>query len=760
MKRIRNYKKITLLTISIILILISVIIMPNSFAYQNPVKTISFSSQELDYEKNEAGSYKITKSAEWIGKGKARITFQVDTKELIKENTNTDTILIIDISDSMTGNKMDKVKQDSIDLIQKTLQDNNNKIGIIEFNNNASIVSNLSNDVTDLTNKINNLTTLGSTNYYQALVKLDELLKTYQKEENRELTVLFLTDGLPNINTPNEVGQYKYLKSEYPYLNINGIQYEMGNTILEEVKNISDKQYIADMNTLNNVLIDASTVRESYNDFEITDYINTEHFKIEDKNAITTSTGNFTLDKENGKVTWNLDGLSSGTSATLTIDLYLKDEYIDQYNLYKTNTKEEVTSEIKGIKEDISKTDTPILSNGFTVIYDENAPEGCSVEGAIPETKDYSTFNPVEIENVTLTCGGYEFQGWEVVNKENVSMIGNNHFVSDGNDIKLRAIWSKVSLKKSMDGTVHEVNPVLKKIGSRDYNKEFWNDKYKLNTTKIVLQTELNPVENAVESWDISEANDGNVMAYAVLNEDGNTYTIYLQGPGKIIANEDSSYLFCDFNKLESIIDLEYLDTSKVTNMSWMFALCFNLKTLNVTELDTSKTTSMLYMFNNCQSLINLDLSNFDTSKVTTMGGMFNDCNNLITVDINSFNTSKVTNMTSMFSNCYNLATIDLSNFNTNKVTNMNFMFINCYMLETLDLSNFDTSNVKYIDKMFSGCSNLKLIDFKNADFSSVTSYTNMFGSTSNLSVIVKDETARSWVQDKLGSNGTAIIAS
>ena len=93
----------------------------------------------------------------------------------------------------MTGNKMDKVKQDSIDLIQKTLQDNNNKIGIIEFNNNASIVSNLSNDVTDLTNKINNLTTLGSTNYYQALVKLDELLKTYQKEENRELTVLFQT---------------------------------------------------------------------------------------------------------------------------------------------------------------------------------------------------------------------------------------------------------------------------------------------------------------------------------------------------------------------------------------------------------------------------------------------------------------------------------------------------------------------------------------------------------------------------------------
>jgi len=810
MKRIRNYKKITLLTISIILILISVIIMPNSFAYQNPVKTISFSSQELDYEKNEAGSYKITKSAEWIGKGKARITFQVDTKELIKENINTDTILIIDTSGSMTGDKLDKVKSDSVDLIQKTLQDNNNKIGIIEFNDNASIVSNLSNDISDLTNKINSLTASGNANYYQALVKLEELLKTYQKEDNRELTVLFLTGGLPNINTPNEVGQYKYLKSEYPYLNINGIQYEMGDKVLDEIESISDNQFIADMNTLNNVLIDALSLSEMYNEFEVTDYINTEHFNIEDKNAITTSTGKFTLDKANGKVTWNLDGLSSGTSATMTIDVYLKEEYIDNFNLYKTNTKEEVTSEIKGIKENISKTDTPILSNGFTVIYDENVPEGCSVEGAIPDTKDYSTFNPVKIENVTLTCGGYEFQGWEVVNKENVSMIGNNHFVSDGNDIKLRAIWSKVSLKKSMDGTVHEVKPVIKV--AQYYQGDFWSDTYKLNTTKIVIQNELNPIEEAVEFWDVSEANDGSVMAYAVLNEDGQTYTIYLQGPGKILANENSTDLFYNFTKLVSIDGLEYLDTSNVTSMLAMFYGCSSLTNLDLSNFDTSKVTKMMEMFGDCSSLTTLDLSNFDTSKVTNMANMFWGCGSLTTLDVSNFDTSKVTIMQAMFFRCSSLTTLDLSNFNTSKVTTMvqmfgdcsslttldlsnfdtsnvkiignmfqncsslttldlsNFdtsnvksmvnMFQNCSSLTTLDLSNFDTSNVTVMNNMFQNCSSLTTIDFRNADFSSVTRYTNMFGSTSNLSVIVKDESARSWIQDKLGSNGTAIIAS
>ena len=754
------------------------------FAKEEPVKSITIESENLSYEENKPGSYKITKQAEWIGKGKARITFQVDTKELLKENINTDTILIIDTSGSMTGDKLDKVKSDSIDLINKLLENTSNRVSMIEFNTNATTISDFTNNASELNDKINNLQATGGTSYYQALVKLDELLKTYQKEENKEVTVLFFIGSLPNMNTPNEVGQYKYLKSEYPYLNINGIQYEMGDKVLDEIESISDNQFIADMNTLNNVLIDALSLSEMYNDFEVTDYINTEHFNIEDKNAITTSTGKFTLDKANGKITWNLDGLSSGTSATMTIDIYLKNEYINNPNLYKTNTKEEVTSEIKGIKEDISKTDTPILSNGFTVIYDENAPEGCSVEGAIPDTKDYSTFNPVKIENVTLTCGGYEFQGWEVVNKENVSMIGNNHFVSDGNDIKLRAIWSKVSLKKSMDGTVHEVKPVIKV--AQYYQGDFWSDTYKLNTTKIVIQNELNPIEEAVEFWDVSEANDGSVMAYAVLNEDGNTYTIYIQGDGKVIANEDSSYLFYRFEDLESIEGLEYLDTSNVTSMIAMFGYCRSLTTLDLSNFDTSNVTDMNHMFYNCESLTSIDISNFNTSKVTDMNNMFYWCENLIELDVGNFNTSKVTDMSFMFYRCRSLTTIDVSNFDTSNVTNMmtmfstcssltaidvsNFdtsnvtvmmsMFSNCSSLTAIDVSNFDTSKVTHINAMFSNCSSLTTIDFRNADFSSVTSYTKMFGSTSNLSVIVKDESARSWIQDKLGSNGTAIIAS
>ena len=869
MERIRKHKKLALISLSALSILLLVTILPNSFASLTPVKSISFESENLNYEESVAGSYQITKSAEWIAKGKARITFQVDTKELLKENINTDTILIIDTSGSMVGDKLDKVKSDSIDLINKLLQNSANRVSIIEFNTNATILSAFTNNTPELTDKINNLQATGGTNYYQALVKLDELLKTYQKEENRELTVLFLTDGYPGRDSPNEVGQYNYLKSEYPYLNMNAIQYEMGNQILDSVKNISDKQFIADMNTLNNVLIDASALSEGYNKFEITDYINTEHFKIEDKNAITTSTGNFILDKGNGKITWNLDGLSSGTSATMTIDIYLKDEYINNPDLYKTNIKEEVTSEINGIKENISKTDTPILSNSFTVTYDENAPDGCKVEGTLPESKQYSVFNPVKIEESNLTCDGYKFQGWEVVNKENVSMIGNSYFVSDGNDIKLKAIWSKVSLNKSMDGTVYEVKPIIKAVPYDEenwisYQGEFWNDTYRFNTTKIVIQNELHPIEGAVESWDVSEAKDGSVMAYAVLNDDGRTYTIYLQGPGKIIANKDSSYLFCEFYKLESIEGLEYFDTSNVTNMSSMFYLCTNLTELDLSDFDTSKVTNMNSMFGECHNLIRLNVSNFDTSKVTDMSSMFVYCESLTELNLSNFDTSKVTDMAGMFSYCFNLRKLNVSNFNTTKVTTMYGMFADCISLTELDVSSFNTSNVINMKEMFYGCeslikldvsnfntsnvtsmrymfygcsnltelnisnfnttkvttmygmftdcrnlteldvssfntsnvenmgmmfaycerltelnlssfntsnvvvmeamflnsSNLITIDFRNATFNSVTSYSYMLAGTSNLSVIVKDETARAWIQSRLGSNGTAIIAS
>ena len=89
---------------------------------------------------------------------------------------------------------------------------------------------------------------------------------------------------------------------------------------------------------------------------------------------------------------------------------------------------------------------------------------------------------------------------------------------------------------------------------------------------------------------------------------------------------------FLDMQYLQTITDMNYLNTSEVTNMSSMFALC--------------------------PKLTSLDLSSFNTSKVIDVTGMFNGCNGLTSLDLSSFNTSKVTYMTFMFYNCTNLRTI------------------------------------------------------------------------------------------------------
>ena len=696
----------------IAIVILFAIVIPKSFAASTPVEYITFSSKNLNYEKKDEGSWNLIKSAKWIGRGRARITFNINTNQMLKDNVYRDVILVVDNSSSMVGEKLNKVKSDSVDLVNRLLEDSNNRLGLISFSGSSTILSGLTNNSSELISKINDLTANGNTNYYQALVKVDEMLKSYKKENNRECVVLFLTDGYPNINTPNEIAQYQYLKKEYSYLNINGIQYEMGNTILEEIRNISDKQYIANMDTLNNVLLDASLPRISYDNFEVTDYINDQYFDIDSVDDITVSAGSVRLD--GNQVRWNLDGISSGSSVTMTIDVRLKDEYISQPDLYQTNIKEEVSSEINGIKEEVSETDTPILSNSFTVTYDKNTPEGGLVVGDVPNTKEYSVFDTVEISNDSLSCDGYQFQGWEVVNKEDVAMIGSNAFQSSGENITLKAIWTKVSISKSMDGEVYEINSVIQSVARsqetwEDYRREFWADEYRVNITKIVIQNHLNSIEGAEKSWDISEADDGSVMAYAVLNEDGSTYTIYIQGDGKIIANSDSSYLFYDFVKLESVEGLEYFDTSNVVNMNMMFCNCRNLVSLNVNFFDTSNVTNMGNVFTRCVSLINLDLSGFNTAKVTDMSNMFSGCSNLKKLNVSSFDTRKVINMNSMFSNCSSLTELDLSSFNTANTIQMNTMFDGCSSLIKLDIRNFNVSKVNGTFHIFEYCSNLEV---------------------------------------------------
>ena len=140
---------------------------------------------------------------------------------------------------------------------------------------------------------------------------------------------------------------------------------------------------------------------------------------------------------------------------------------------------------------------------------------------------------------------------------------------------------------------------------------------------------------------------------------------------------------FANLTKLKTITGLEYLNTEKVTNMS--------------------------YMFFNCSSLTSLDVTHFNTAKVTNMNRLFAYCSSLTSLDVTHFNTAKVTNMNSMFDSCSSLTSLDVTYFNTANVTGMNNMFYSCSALTTIYASdNSVTDKVEYSYNMFYDCTSLK----------------------------------------------------
>ena len=197
----------------------------------------------------------------------------------------------------------------------------------------------------------------------------------------------------------------------------------------------------------------------------------------------------------------------------------------------------------------------------------------------------------------------------------------------------------------------------------------------------------------------------------------------------------DMESMFARMSSLMTL-DLSNFDTSQVRSMRSMFSAMYNLATLNISNFDTSKVTDMAGMFYSVSTLNTLNLSHFDTSKVTDMNHMFYNMSNLTTINLSSFDTSKVTNMGYIFAGVSNITTLNLTSFDTSKVTNMGYMFSAMFSLTTLDLSNFDTSQVTNMGSMFAYMRNLTTLNLSNFDTSKLTDMSRMFSGISNLTTI------------------------
>ena len=114
--------------------------------------------------------------------------------------------------------------------------------------------------------------------------------------------------------------------------------------------------------------------------------------------------------------------------------------------------------------------------------------------------------------------------------------------------------------------------------------------------------------------------------------------------------------------------------------------------------IDVSNVTDMSFLFMETQ--FNGNISNWDVSNVTNMESMFSDCS--FNGDISNWDVSNVTNMESMFSNFTYESEFneDISKWDVSKVTNMEQMFYSSHF--NGDISRWDVSNVVNMKEMFS----------------------------------------------------------
>ena len=98
---IKKYSK-EFLALGVFVVALSIYLITNAFAALTPTKSVIITSEKTSYEENEPGSWQVEKSGKWISKGRARVTFDVDTT-LMTEDKDTDIIFVLDISGSMSG---------------------------------------------------------------------------------------------------------------------------------------------------------------------------------------------------------------------------------------------------------------------------------------------------------------------------------------------------------------------------------------------------------------------------------------------------------------------------------------------------------------------------------------------------------------------------------------------------------------------------------------------------------------------------------
>ena len=165
---------------------------------------------------------------------------------------------------------------------------------------------------------------------------------------------------------------------------------------------------------------------------------------------------------------------------------------------------------------------------------------------------------------------------------------------------------------------------------------------------------------------------------------------------GYVISGSSASHTFSTLRRIVETPELP----SNVTELSYTFKNCLNLKKVTI---DTTNMTDMYSAFYGCLNL--KDISNVKFNNTTNAQYAFYECKSI--TETPEFNFDECQYLNYIFGDCHNLRYI--KNLGGTNTKYLNYAIVGCYNLQEIDTINF--TNVVDADGMFSGCSSLRYIN-------------------------------------------------
>ncbi len=466
----------------------------------------------------------------------------------------------------------------------------------------------------------------------------------------------------------------------------------------------------------------------------------------------TITTGCFQLNLVDGS-----NGITLNEAIPITDD---EGHNLDSYNFTITNTcsteasyvinLETLSNGPKNLKEKYLK--TSLISNDEEVFLSTLKPRFENLDKGIEESsKAFWLFEDTLAGNSSRT---FDLRIWLDENTLALDEVMNATYLGK---ITVIATFKEPLKMENMMISKHNV------LESGEIDYESNNFSFCHDSHQIIFENKIS-VGSEFETIDVSKNKTNSVIAY-VDRSDANNIVTHIQANGTILFPEDSSFLFSVSENLNAIVGLENVNTSYVTDMSYMFD-GVNIDSINLDNFDVSNVVDMQSMFRSVD-ILNFSMKNWKFSDRTVLDGLFSYVGDherqIENIDLSGWDVSRVSteylfddlipcNLKSLnLSNWYvnpeamqlvssirgfYLENLNLSNWSFTTIFDNVSFIIPCHKVINLNLSNWDTSMIADIGRAFELAYNeesdfpgLTNLDLSGWDTTYVTSMNSMFTS-------------------------------